>query len=135
VIQTYVETSNRRYQLDADQIIQLHQQGVRPTIIAAMIRNGTQPAAQPVTTPAPTAQPIVIQSEVRAAPESTVTYIHARPRAWGAPYRYGAGPAYLSPYPYAGWSVGNYWGRGCWPAGYWNSRPAWSYDFRFHGCW
>jgi len=136
VIQTYVEYSGRRYELDADQIIQLHKLGVSPGVISAMIRRGASNASQsPAPAPAPVS-PIVIQVEAPATqPASTVTYIHNRPRYYYNTYR----PLYFSAYPYGSCAPG-YYGHGGFGSyyyrpSYWNYRPArWS-DYRYRGCW
>jgi len=137
VIQTYVENSGRRYDLDADQIIQLHQRGVSPGIISAMIRRGASNANQsPDPAPAPVST-IVIQAEAPAPqPASTVTYIHnTQPRYYGSMYR----PLYVSAYPYASCGSGYYgyggFGSCYYRASYWNYRPAWTSDFRYRICW
>jgi len=136
VIQTYVENSGRRYDLDADQIIQLHKLGVSPGIISTMIRRGADNASQSPA-PAPTSvSPIVIQVEAPATqPASTVTYIPNRPRYYYNNYR----PLYVSAYPYGSCAPG-YYGYGGFSSyhyrpSYWNYRPAWCSDYRYRGCW
>ena len=136
VIETYVETSGRRYELDADQIIQLHQRGVSPSVISAMIRRGAKPQVQsPTPAPAPVA-PAVIQVETAATqPASTVTYIHTQPRYARSAY----GLYYPSAYPYACYPSAYYgyggFGSCYYRPSYWHYRPAWWSDFRYRDCW
>jgi len=146
VVEKYVETSSRRYVLDADEIIKLHKQGVTPGVITAMIRkrgNGEPPSSTPSTAPVQTtATPDVVQSLAEATqPASSVTYIPNSPR----PVRYPERPLYVSAYSYTGWSpvycggynYYSYYPGYCYRPGYWNHRPAWSYDSRYYsyGCW
>ena len=136
VIQKYVESSGRRYDLDAEQIIRLHQRGVNGEVISAMIRRRT-PSETAVTAPAPsTVAPTVIAiAAPAAAPVSTVTYLRASSRQTRFAYR----PLYVSACP-CDLAAPGFFGYGgfssvyCRPS-YWHYRPAWWSDFRADGCW
>jgi len=144
VVQKYVEHSSRRYTLDADEIIKLHQQGVASSVITAMIekrRNVESASSGPSAAPVQNVvAPVVVQSQAQIAePASSVIYVPNSPR----PVRYPDRPLYLSAYPYASYSPAYYGGYGycgyypsyCYRPGYRNYRPTWSYDFRSYGCW
>jgi len=136
VIQKYVESSGRRYDLDADQIIQLHKRGLNGGVISAMIRRGAKPEIQSLAPAPATVAPTVIHVETASTqPASTVTYIHRQPRYNYSAYR----PLYASAYPYAGYSSAYYgyggFGSCYYRPSYWHYRPAWWSDFRYRGCW
>jgi hypothetical protein len=108
----YINTSGNNYNLSADQVLYLRQQGVSDTVITTMLNHAAAPAAAPAT-PAP--QPVV--STVTPAP--TVTYIQtAPPTYYYQPYYYPA-PVYgWSPALSLSFGFGGHWGGG-WHGGGW----------------
>jgi hypothetical protein len=110
----YINTSGNNYNLSADQVLYLRQQGVSDIVITTMLNHAAAPAAAPApATPAP--QPVV--STVTPAP--TVTYIQtAPPTYYYQPYYYPA-PVYgWSPALSLSFGFGGHWGGG-WHGGGW----------------
>src|SRR5208337_1858187 len=66
----YIKNSGNSYNLNADQIISLHHQGVSDAVITAMLSQ-PRPAASPATVPAPATPPPQVYSTTAPADNST----------------------------------------------------------------
>ena len=150
----YIKNSGHSYNLNADQIISLHQQGVSDAVITAMLSQ-PRPAAVTTTVPVPTAPPPQIYSttapaDTSAADQPATTYAQTVPTTYyyyAAPYYYYY-PAFYSPVcGYYGWSRcsasfcwNGYWGGGAWHGGadwyggnHWHGGAAWNGNGNWHG--
>jgi hypothetical protein len=133
---SYIQNSGNSYNLTADQIISLRQQGISDAVITAML-NQPKPAAVPAAVPTPATpapQPVAPDNTAVTstatqpaityvqAQQPSVTYIQTVPTYYYQPY-YPA-PAY---YGYSGWAFplslsfawGNYGHGGGWHGGGW----------------
>ena len=118
----YIKSCGNSYNLDADQIIYLNQQGISEAVITAMLTQPRAGVALP-TTPAP---PPVDSAGYPAPVSPDAAYVPAVPDAtdYSTPYYYNDQPYYYYPtyvsYPpviyYYG--VGGGWGRGWHGGGY-----------------
>jgi len=114
VILVYVRNSPTAYTPTAQDLIQLRDSGVSPTVTAALMQRGDDVRKasadalrqNPVAQPAPAQQPTIVAGPNYVAPASTVTVVgYPQTYAYGYPadyYRYGYG--YSSYYPYSYYS-------------------------------
>jgi hypothetical protein len=123
----FIENSRTGFSLTADEIVQLHNEGVTDKMIQAMLaRKKVAPpqpniavAPEPVQQPAPQQQTIV-QQPAQVVTQPSVTYVQSEPVYVGSPtyvYRY---PYYYDSYPY-------YWGS------YWYPRVSFNFGFGHYG--
>lgn len=112
VIQSYVETSQTKFDLSADDVIQLHKSGIPPNVIKAMIQRGAElrqaasaAQAQQHAQPVAAAPTYIVQQPPAEQPASTVTYVGS-----GYPYYgYGYPVDRVAYYPSYSFSVGFGW--------------------------
>lgn len=133
VIQKFVENSERRYSLSADEIVTMHRSGVASGVITAMLRKHPPVSAREATPPVPVASTVKTLPAANPSPQAatSVIYIPNSPRPVRVPYL----PGYYASFPRWAWDWN--WGFPYGNCGLetWNYRPAWSFDFRYRGCW
>ena len=140
----FIKNSGNSYNLNAAQIISLHQQGVSDAVITAMLSQ-PRPAAVTATVPAPTTAPPQVYSttapaDTSATDQPATTYVQTVPGTYysyyyAAPYYYYY-PAFYSPIcGYYGWRrcPSSFHGNGYWGGGVWRGSAAWSGGNHWHG--
>jgi len=140
----FIQSSNRRFDLSANDILYLRKEGVSDRVLTAMLGQQPPPAAQPAVTPPPTAptsaeptatyaeapqyvSPPVGAATVQVVPASTV-YVATTPAYYSFcdPW-----PYWSTWYPYPAFSIGFYWGWG-WGWG----GCGWAYpSYCYNGYW
>jgi hypothetical protein len=132
VVMAFIESSKTGFNLSADEIVQLHNEGVSDSMIQAMLARKKQ-APQATISVAPDAaqstqavqqpqQQIVVQQQpATVVTQPTVTYVQSEPVYVGAPTTYVYREPYYSyynSYPY-------YWG-----SSYWYPRVSFNFGWR-----
>jgi len=129
----YIQKGDRRYNLNASEIVYLRNEGVSDQVLAAMLNqpSGTTPAA--ATAPAPAAAPPAASAPQYVSPPPTTAVVETAPAS--SVFVIPSSPTYYSfydpwPYWYNPWpfvSLGFYWGwGGCGNWG-WNGWGNWGW--------
>jgi hypothetical protein len=141
----YIKNSGINYNLNADQIISLHQQGVSDAVLTAMLSQ-PRPAAVTATVPAPASPPSQTYSTTIPADTAMATdqpaaaYVQTVPTtyyyySYSAPYFYYY-PAFYSPiYGSYGWRrcpPSFHW-NGPWRGGVWRGGATWNGGNQWYG--
>lgn len=130
VVMAFIESSRTGFNLTADEIVQLHNEGVSDTMIQAMLARKRQTpqatisVAPEATQLAPAPQPqqqIVVQQQPAVVSQPSVTYVQSEPVYVGAPTTY----VYRAPYYSYYDSYPYYWG-----SSYWYPRVSFNFGWR-----
>jgi hypothetical protein len=117
VVMAFIENSSSGFALTAEEIVQLHNEGISDKMIQAMLarkKQNAQPQAvvsvvqQAAPQEAAPQQPTVVQQPATVVAQPAVTYVQSQPVYVPAPTTYVyAAPyySYYDPYPYWGYSA------------------------------